>query len=68
MLADSAAGGSAYQQILDALAGEQIHFMAEGWKVGEYLAVPVSPAVNVPLGLFVSLDNGPMLRLELSKP
>ena len=68
MLADSAAGGSAYQQILITLAGEQIHFMAEGWKVGEYLAVPVSPAVNVPLGLFVSLNNGPMLRLDLSKP
>ena len=68
VLADSAAGGSAYQQILTALAGEQIHFKAEGWKVGEYLAVPVSQAVNAPLGLFVSLNNGPLLQLELSKP
>lgn len=68
MLADSAAGGSAYLQILEALAGEQIHFMAEGWKVGESLAVPVSQSVNAPLGLFVSLNNGPMLRLDLSKP
>ena len=68
VLADSAAGGSAYQQILTALAGEQIHFKAEGWKVDEYLAVPVSQAVNAPLGLFVSLNNGPMLRLDLSKP
>ena len=68
MLADSTAGGFAYLQILKALAGEQIHFMAEGWKVGEYLAVPVSQSVNTPLGLFVSLNNGPMLRLDLSKP
>ena len=68
MLADNAAGGSAYLQILTALAGERILFKAEGWKVGEYLAVPVSPAANLPLGLFVSLNNGPMLRLDLSKP
>ena len=68
MLADSAAGGSAHLQILEALAGEQIHFMAEGWKVGESLAVPVSQSVNTPLGLFVSLNNGPLLQLELSKP
>lgn len=68
MLADSAAGGSVYQQILAALAGERIHFKAEGWKVGEYLAVPVSQAVNTPMGLFVSLNNGPMLRLDPSKP
>lgn len=68
LLTDSAAGSSAYLQILGALAGEQILFKAEGWKVGEYLAVPVSPAANLPLGLFVSLNNGPMLQLELSKP
>lgn len=68
IVANSTAGGTVYQQILTALAGEQIHFTAEGWKVGEYLAVPVSQAVNAPLGLFVSLNNGPMLRLDLSKP
>ncbi len=68
MLADNAAGGSAYLQILTALAGERILFNAEGWKVGEYLAVPVSQAVSAPRGLFVSLNNGPLLQLELSKP
>ena len=68
IVTNSTAGSSVYQQILTALTGEQIHFTAEGWKVGEYLAVPVSQAVNAPLGLFVSLNNGPMLRLDLSKP
>lgn len=68
IVANSTAGGSAYQQILTALTGEQIHFTAEGWKVGEYLAVPVSQAVNAPLGLFVSLNNGPMLRLTCQNP
>ncbi len=67
MLAGSTGGSSVYQQILVAVAGEQIHFHAEGWKVGEYLAVPVSQAVSAPRGLFVSLNNGPMLRLDLSK-
>ena len=51
-----------------ALAGEQMHFKAADWTVGSYLAVPVGQAVDTPKGLFVSLNSGPMLKLDLSKP
>ena len=68
MLAEKAAGGTVYQQMLAALAGEQMSFKAGEWRAGEYLAVPVSQAAYAPMGLFVGLNNGPMLRLDLSKP
>lgn len=68
VLAEKTARGPVYLQVLAALAGEHVHFKADEWKVGEYLAVPVSQTVNAPIGLFVSLNNGPLLRLDLSKP
>ena len=65
-----AAGGlaSAYMRIVAALATEPLQYAAAAWRQGEYLAVPVSQAVHAPLGLFVGLNDGPLLRLDLSKP
>ena len=58
----------AYTRVVAALAGEMLHFEAAAWTQGEYVAVPVCPAVNTPLGLFVGVNDGPMLRLGLSNP
>ena len=58
----------AYARVVAALAGEMLHFEAAAWMLGEYVAVPVCPAVNTPLGIFVGVNDGPMLRLGLSNP
>ena len=58
----------AYTRVVAALAGEMLHFEAAAWMQGEYVAVPVCPAVNTPLGLFVGVNDGPMHRLGLSNP
>ena len=65
-----AAGGlaNAYMRIAAALTTEPLHFAADAWKQGEYLAVPVGQTVHAPQGLFVGLNAGPLLRLDLSKP
>ena len=69
-LTTSTANGhaDAYTRVVAALAGEMLHFEAAAWTQGEYVAVPVCPAVNTPLGLFVGVNDGPMLRLGLSNP
>ena len=53
-------------QIAVALAGEYLPFTADAWKTGQYLAVPVCPAANTPLGLFVGINNGSLVRLDLA--
>ena len=58
----------AYARTLAALAGELLSFEAGPWTQGEYVAVPVSPAVSTPLGLFVGVNDGAMVRLDLSNP
>lgn len=58
----------AYAHAIAALAGEMLYFEAATWAHGEYLAVPVCPAVNTPLGLFAGVDDGPMARLDISQP
>lgn len=70
LAADSAAAGQegACLRIAAALSGEQLHFAAADWKDGEFLAVPVSRAVNTPQGLFVGLNGGPLYRLDPSNP
>lgn len=57
-----------YGRILAALAGEMLHFEAAPWMQGEYVAVPVSQAVSAPVGLFVGINDGAMVRLDLSNP
>ena len=67
-LATHAASGQlagASDRIMAALAGEMLRFEAAGWTDGEYLAVPVCPAVNTPLWLFLGINNGQMVRLDL---
>ena len=59
---------AAYARVIVALAGEMLHFEAAAWTQGEYVAVPVCPAVSTPLRLFVGVNDGPMLRLDLSNP
>ena len=69
-LATSTANSHAdvYARVLAALTGEMLHFEAAAWMQGEYVAVPVCPAVSTPLGLFVGVNDGPMLKLGLSNP
>lgn len=57
-----------YTRIITALAGEMLYFESASWTQGEYVAVPVSPAVSTPLGLFVGINDGAMVRLDLSNP
>ena len=56
----------AQTRIAAALAGETLYFDTAGWTQGEYVAVPVCPAVSTPLWLFMGIDNGQMFRLDLS--
>ena len=68
-LTTNAANGQltdAQTRIAAALAGETLYFDAAGWTQGEYVAVPVCPAVSTPLWLFMGIDNGQMFRLDLS--
>ena len=68
-LATNAANGQltdAPARIVAALAGEMLHFEAAAWTHGEYMAVPVCPSVNTPLWLFMGINNGQMVRLDLS--
>lgn len=46
-----------------AWTGELLAFMADDWKDGEYLALPLGSGNNAPAGLFLGLDGGPLFRL-----
>lgn len=62
------ASATDYSYLAAMLTGERLQFEAARWTQGAYLAVPVCPAVGVPLGLFVGVNDGQMFRLALSNP